>query len=96
MQWFHSILSPRYPRVMVEEGLQAVKQWLEASTQLEEGEAAEVGGRQGLARRLVDGRSSFSLGSFRLQSVGGGGGLVSVGAPLLPGRAWARLPLECG
>lgn len=28
----------RYPRVMAEEGLQVVRQWLEASSQLEEGE----------------------------------------------------------
>lgn len=30
------VLLPRYPRVMVEEGLRAVRQWLEASSQLEE------------------------------------------------------------
>lgn len=28
----------RYPHVMAEEGLQVVRQWLEASSQLEEGE----------------------------------------------------------
>lgn len=37
-----------------------MRQWLEASTQLEEGEAPEVGGQQGLVRRLVDGHSFFS------------------------------------
>lgn len=43
------VLLPRYPRVMVEEGLRAVRQWLEASSQLEEGKVSR-GWWAGLAR----------------------------------------------
>lgn len=39
---------------------------------------------------------SLSPRSLHLQPLGGGGGLVCVRAALLPGRAWTRLPLECG
>lgn len=34
----------RYPRVMAEEGLRVVRQWLEASSQLEEGERESAEG----------------------------------------------------
>lgn len=42
----------RYPHVMAEEGLQVVRQWLEASSQLEEGEkgSGEALGGAGKAR----------------------------------------------
>lgn len=81
------VLLPRYPRVMVEEGLRAVRQWLEASTQLEEGEVSR-GWWAGPGKESVLMDSSLSP-SLRLQSLGGGGGLVRVCASLLPGRAWA-------
>lgn len=45
------VFFPRYPRVMVEEGLRAVRQWLEASSQLEEGEVSR-GWRAGAGRRV--------------------------------------------
>lgn len=83
---------------MAEEGLRVVRQWLEASSQLEEGEkgSGEAFGCGAWQGQAADGPSCLSLTSLDLQPMGGRGRLVSVCPPILPGRTRAGLPLERG
>lgn len=47
--------SCRYPQVMAEEGLQVVRQWLEASSPLEEGEGLWEGSGWGWPSQVLTG-----------------------------------------